>query len=62
MDKAAGIPAMGEWTKVGVEGSTPHELGPPTHEHVMDAVKSGTLKLVVPRKRVVSARHLEESH
>lgn len=50
MDKSAGIPAMGEWTKVGVEGATSHELGHPTHEHVMDAAKSVTLKLIVPRK------------
>ena len=42
-DRAVFIPEMVEWTKVGLEGTRSHELGPPTHEHVIDAVKPGTL-------------------
>ena len=42
-DRAVDVPEMGKWTKVGVEGATLHELGPPTHEHVMGAVKPGKL-------------------
>ena len=48
-DRAVDIPEMGEWTKVGVEG-TSHELGPPTHELVMDAVKPVTFWLIAPKK------------
>ncbi|CAH0516976.1 unnamed protein product [Peronospora belbahrii] len=47
MDKAVGILAMGEWTKVGVEGDTSHELGPPIQKYVMDAGTPGpSLRLV----------------
>ncbi|CAH0516713.1 unnamed protein product [Peronospora belbahrii] len=56
------IPAMGECTKVGVEGDTSHELGPPIYEHVMDAVKPGTLKLLPQEKRAVPARNPKDSH
>ncbi|CAH0477936.1 unnamed protein product [Peronospora belbahrii] len=62
MDKDVSIPAMGECTKVGVEGDTSHELGPTIYEHVMDAVKPGTLKLLPQEKRAVPARNPKDSH